>query len=101
MPPACIRRVIYLCKAVRLFASAAVVAAMATPVLVHAQVAADGASSTDQIHTAVPSATEARPPQSAGNPPTAPAQGGVLSRMLDYYKLEWGKTGPPADPNAP
>ena len=27
--------------------------------------------------------------------------GTVLSRMADYYKLEWGKAGPPTDPNAP
>ncbi len=30
-----------------------------------------------------------------------PTGGNVLSRMLDYYKLEWGQAGPPADPHAP
>jgi hypothetical protein len=27
--------------------------------------------------------------------------GNLLSRMLDYYKLEWGKAAAPSDPNAP
>ena len=26
---------------------------------------------------------------------------GFFERMINYYKLEWGKAGPPADPNAP
>ncbi|WP_174301353.1 outer membrane beta-barrel protein [Caulobacter sp. S45] len=29
-----------------------------------------------------------------------PTGGNMLSRMIDYYKLEWGQAGPPADPNA-
>ena len=29
-----------------------------------------------------------------------PTGGDVLSRMLDYYKLEWGKAAAPTDPNA-
>jgi hypothetical protein len=30
-----------------------------------------------------------------------PTGGTVLSRMMDYYKLEGGQAGPPADPKAP
>jgi hypothetical protein len=26
---------------------------------------------------------------------------GVITRMFNYYKLEWGQAGPPTDPNAP
>jgi hypothetical protein len=65
-----------------LFLGSALAAVMAAPLAAHAQVAADG------------------PATSSAASPT-PADGNVMSRMLDYYKLEWGKTGPPADPNAP
>lgn len=40
-------------------------------------------------------------------PATAPAAaapapaGDFLTRLADYYQLEWGEAGPPADPNAP
>jgi hypothetical protein len=52
--------------------------------------------------------------QLADNTPAAPAPtaaasvtwsdklgSGVLERLANYYKLEWGQVGPPADPNAP
>ena len=26
---------------------------------------------------------------------------GILQRFVNYYKLEWGQSGPPTDPNAP
>src|SRR5271165_5718314 len=26
---------------------------------------------------------------------------GVLERFINYYRLEWGESGPPTDPNAP
>jgi hypothetical protein len=38
--------------------------------------------------------------QAAASAPP-PSGGNVLTRMLDYYGAEWGKTGPDPDPNAP
>ena len=53
--------------------------------------------------------TSASPTSAGPAPPAAsgydaseiPTGGNVLSRMLDYYKLEWGHPAAPADPNAP
>jgi hypothetical protein len=55
-----------------------------------------------------PMAAYADSEDAGGAPPAAPAYtvsqistgGDVLSRMLDYYKLEWGQAGAPTDPNA-
>lgn len=48
-------------------------------------------------------AAESRPdtPASQPAPPPAVDDANVFSRMFDYYKHEWGKAGPDADPNAP
>jgi hypothetical protein len=43
--------------------------------------------------------TPVTPVTTVASPP--PTDGNVISRMADYYKAEWGKTGPYADPNAP
>ena len=47
------------------------------------------------------SAAPAAPAASSYDTSEIPTGGNVLSRMLDYYKLEWGHPAAPTDPNAP
>ena len=78
----------------RLLAGAALFAVVA-PLCAHAEVAtASGAVAV----VAAPSAGDP-PPAVPVSPPAS--SGNVFTRMADYYRHEWGKPGPDADPNAP
>jgi hypothetical protein len=84
----------------RHFASCAMALALAAA----AGAAAHAEDSTGAIATAATdaqSSPDTAAPAAAPQPAAAPAQGNVISRLVDYYIHEWGKAGPDTDPNAP
>ena len=63
------------------------------------------ALATPVLAQSTPSAPD-QPISIAQNGGSAPASeqassGGFFGRLANYYALEWGKAGPPSDPNAP
>ncbi len=73
---------------------ATVLVVTAAPLAAHAE-ATEGVVATARdggALQALPASTPLTPAASDGN---------VLSRMVDYYKHEWGKAGPDSDPSAP
>jgi hypothetical protein len=82
----------------RYLASCAMALALAGCVASTAYAEDGSATAATAGDTQTPAPTPA-PLTTVATPP--PTDGNVISRMVDYYKAEWGKTGPYADPNAP
>jgi hypothetical protein len=77
---------------------------MALALAAAAGAAAHAEDSTGAIATAATDAQgspDTAAPAATPQPAAAPAQGNVISRLVDYYIHEWGKAGPDTDPNAP
>jgi hypothetical protein len=83
----------------RLLAGAAVIAAI-LPLSARAE---DASSSTTPNGAVTVAAVQAAAPAQIASPPPPPSvdNGDILTHMVDYYRHEWGKPGPDADPNAP
>jgi hypothetical protein len=87
----------------------AAVLAMAAPLAAHADTADNAGAAMDGPPTAAAAATPdpantvaapSQPTDSAYTASQIATGGNVLSRMIDYYKLEWGHAQAPTDPNA-
>ena len=79
------------------------VLACAAPLMARAETLNDAVVAADG--PATQAVTKTPDPQSQASPDAYTVSqistgGNVLSRMFDYYKLEWGKAAAPADPNA-
>ena len=83
----------------RILFGSALVGVLAAPLITHA--GEDNAIATNKAPPAQDAPLTTAPPSDGYTVSQIQTGGNVLSRMLDYYKLEWGKATAPTDPNAP
>jgi hypothetical protein len=85
----------------RHFASCAMALALAAAIGTAAHAEGSDSAIATAATDAQGSPDAAAPAATPAQPAAAPAEGNVISRLIDYYKHEWGKAGPDTDPNAP